>query len=40
VRIADVPLYSDDLGSEPPVDTYLGAFRSNVRTIIDAMRQS
>lgn len=40
VRIADVPLYSDDLGSAPPVNTYLGAFRSNVQTITDAMRQS
>ena len=40
VRIADVPLYSDDLGSAPPVNTYLGAFRSNVQTITDAMSQS
>ena len=40
VRIADVPLYSDDLGESPPVNTYLGAFRTNVETIINAMRAS
>jgi manganese/zinc/iron transport system substrate-binding protein len=40
VRIADVPLYSDDLGEAPPVNTYLGAFRTNVETIIQAMRAS
>ena len=31
--IAEQPLYSDDLGEEPPVDTYLGAFRTNVERI-------
>lgn len=36
-RIADAPLYSDDLGAEPPVDTFLGAFRSNVETISQAL---
>lgn len=34
VRIADDPLYSDDLGDQPPVDTFLGAFRTNVETIV------
>ncbi|MEM9826979.1 MAG: zinc ABC transporter substrate-binding protein [Planctomycetota bacterium] len=33
VKVADTPLYSDDLGAEPPVDTYLGAFQSNVDLI-------
>lgn len=33
VRIADEPLYSDDLGETAPVDTFLGAFRANVETI-------
>ena len=32
-RIADEPLHSDDLGENPPVDTYLGAFRMNVELI-------
>ena len=33
VKIAEEPLYSDDLGSEPPTDTFLGAFESNVNLI-------
>ena len=37
VRIADSPLYSDDLGSEPPHDTFLGAFRSNVTLIAESL---
>lgn len=37
VRIADEPLYSDDLGETEPVNTYLGAFRTNVETIKNAM---
>ena len=37
VRIVDQPLYSDDLGEEPPVNTFLGAFRSNVDVIFDAL---
>ena len=37
VEIADTPLYSDDLGDAPPFDTYLGAFRTNVETIVDGL---
>ena len=37
VQIAEQPLYSDDLGSEPPQDTFLGAFKSNVNLIADAL---
>ena len=37
VRIAEQPLYSDDLGSEPPHDTFLGAFKSNVNLIADSL---
>lgn len=37
VKIADAPLYSDDLGSEPPHDTFLGAFRSNVTLIAESL---
>ena len=40
VRIAGVPLYSDDLGASPPVNTFLGAFRTNVETIVNAMEES
>lgn len=36
-RIADQPLYSDDLGVEPPANTFLGAFRSNVEVITTAL---
>lgn len=39
VRIADQPLYSDDLGSEAPQDTYLGAFQSNVDLIVSSLTQ-
>lgn len=39
-RIADHPLYSDDLGVEPPVDTFLGAFRANVEVITAALGTS
>lgn len=38
VRIASEPLYSDDLGESAPQDTYLGAFRSNVETIHQALK--
>lgn len=38
VTIADQPLYSDDLGSEPPVNTYLGAFMSNVELITASLK--
>lgn len=34
VKISDTPLYSDDLGDSAPADTYLGAFRMNVETIV------
>ena len=37
VEIADTPLYSDDLGVEAPVNTFLGAFRTNVATIAAAL---
>jgi len=37
VRIADEPLYSDDLGVEAPADTFLGAFRANVEVISTAL---
>lgn len=36
VKIADQPLYSDALGSEPPQDTFLGAFQSNVDLIVES----
>ncbi len=39
-EIADQPLYSDDLGVEAPVDTFLGAFRSNVEVISEALGTS
>ncbi|MEM6469044.1 MAG: zinc ABC transporter substrate-binding protein [Planctomycetota bacterium] len=38
VKIAEEPLYSDDLGSEPPQDTYLGAFESNVDLIVRSLQ--
>lgn len=38
VKIADDSLYSDDLGENPPQDTYLGAFRSNVELIHKALK--
>lgn len=37
VQIAERPLYSDDLGAEPPADTYLGAFQSNVDLITESL---
>ncbi len=40
VEIAEQPLYSDDLGSEPPHDTFLGAFKSNVDLIADSLGES
>ena len=39
VKIADQPLYSDDLGVEPPTDTYLGAFTTNVELISKSLNQ-
>ena len=40
VRIADEPLYSDDLGARPPVDTFLGAFDHNVNLIVTSLESS
>lgn len=37
VQIAEEPLYSDDLGSDPPQDTFLGAFASNVDLIVSSL---
>lgn len=37
VKIADQPLYSDDLGSNAPHDTFLGAFESNVDLIAKSL---
>ena len=39
VKIAEQPLYSDDLGSEPPTNTFLGAFESNVNLIAESLGQ-
>ena len=39
VTIAEQPLYSDDLGSEPPANTYLGAFESNVNLLTESLKQ-
>lgn len=36
-RIASQPLYSDDLGEDPPVNTFLGAFRTNVELIVTSL---
>jgi len=36
-RIASEPLYSDDLGEDPPVNTFLGAFRTNVDLIVSSL---
>lgn len=37
VRVSDQPLYADSLGSEPGVDTWLGAYRHNTRVIAAAL---
>ena len=37
VQIVSQPLHSDDLGSEPPYDTFLGAFRANVELIVKSL---
>ena len=39
VRIVSKPLYSDDLGSEPPYDTFLGAFRANVELMVESLNR-
>jgi manganese/zinc/iron transport system substrate-binding protein len=37
VRIAEEPLYSDDLGVDPPLDTFLGTFNHNVDLITESL---
>lgn len=37
VKIAEEPLYSDDLGNDSPTDTFLGAFESNVNLIAKSL---
>lgn len=39
VEIASQPLYSDDLGENPPQNTFLGAFRSNVDVIFESLKK-
>lgn len=38
VEISDKPLYADSLGESAPVDTYLGVFSYNAKTITDALK--
>lgn len=38
VEIADHPLYSDDLGVEAPLDTFLGAFKHNIDLITQSLQ--
>ena len=37
VEISDTELFADSLGAEPGVDTYLGVFRHNARTVAGAL---
>lgn len=37
VEISDTELFADSLGAEPGVDTYLGVFRHNARTVAEAL---
>lgn len=37
VEISDQELFADSLGAEPGVDTYLGVFRHNARTVAEAL---
>ena len=39
VELVEQPLYSDDLGDSPPTNTFLGAFKSNVEVIYNALRR-
>lgn len=39
VEISDAELYADSLGADPGVDTYLGVFAHNARTVADALGQ-
>lgn len=38
VKIAEEPLYSDALGSEPPVDSFMGVFQHNVDLITESLK--
>ncbi|SPT54314.1 Tromp-1 [Actinomyces bovis] len=37
VEVSDKPLYADSLGEAAPVDTYLGVFEYNAKTIAEAL---
>lgn len=37
VEVSDKPLFADSLGEKAPLDTYLGAFEYNAKTIADAL---
>ncbi|MEM1312952.1 MAG: metal ABC transporter substrate-binding protein, partial [Pseudomonadota bacterium] len=37
VEISDNELFADSLGADPGVDTYLGVFRHNARTVAEAL---
>ncbi len=37
VEVSDKELFADSLGAEPGVDTYLGVFRHNARTVSEAL---
>ena len=39
VEVVERPLYSDDLGPNYPQNTFIGAFKSNVEVIFDALSQ-
>lgn len=38
VKLVDQPLYSDDIGDQAPQNTFLGAFKSNVEIISEALK--
>ena len=37
VEVSDNELFADSLGADPGVDTYLGVFRHNARTVAEAL---
>ena len=37
VEVSDEELFADSLGAEAGVDTYLGVFRHNARTVAEAL---
>lgn len=39
VRLVSQPLYSDDIGETAPQNTFLGAFKSNVEIIFEALKK-